>query len=1182
VFALSITRCNSASASSRNLPSCLGMSGRGVLDAAFLQSFWDLANIQDAERQKAALSICRGISSGSSGEQKQKLDYALKRFVRGLCSSRECARQGFALAMTEVLAQHGELSLAAVLELMGNELKITGGMKGQEERDAHFGRVFGCMALVRSGRMVPIAAGGDDASHRGAAVRAVAAMLLETAEKKSFCSEIAAELLLQLARGLSLAQFDELLLPQLLPMLSQPDLAADWLSLAVALRKHFGLTQAERGTQCALWNASSPLADSNLSLMENGLATSTIAHPRVHSLWKCLVLELQDDSGGVAAGEGGGEGEARPLNSARLRALWATVEATLLPSSTERKFLAFQLFEQLLPLISPEQVRIVVTAGFKRVLLNNLKDRGNHLHSAAKSTLQAMQRMTKAASQEMRVAVLTQIMAIEPNFDAIARVKYLSSLVNSLDQAGIGAYVGYLRGFFESASIEGSNTERSQVWALDHIYSMARQPKFLDGEEGDGQRCSILLFLAAYGFMRPEGSGKDATLAASAGVDVLVSVSDKVRKTAAIRFYSLLHDFSSRTGDHTGADFEGIASDGRFWAERACDFVDSVLGSAKSGVALLVELGEDAVGANKQAAALDKRINKQLKKTPGDHHLLAFKYLGFQLRLQMLQEDAQEAVTENLLELVDCHEHLQLDSAKAPKGGGEGMAKGKPAESSAEGISVLVDMMLGMLSRDSLLLRDVVKAVFKAFCSRMTIESLGLLVDVLSNNHTVSVEGEDDDDDDEKSDDFSSSEDEGEENAKKPASAAEKSRADEAAAVAVESAMAQSDGDDNDSSDDNMDDDEMVKSGFDDKISAILRMRKSAASTKKSKIEEQRQLSHFKLRVLDLIEVFVKKEGSSPLVLQLVQPLVEVVGNTSSWNEQAVNERTVSVLGKLCHSKELPSSGEPALQALGDVLEFLAKRPAPSKLSAMAVVYVLRVLKADEGTFEQLRPKVAACLTQALGSTMSRKNCKLIPSFYCDLIMRHPWVGFELLEALLQHSSSACSEFLRFEVFTIVGRIAEQKASEAEKARLVPLLPRLEQIFAAVITEELKTDRQKLVLKCAMQTIAALDRQQVQLSGSRWETLKNSCSTLAASKTMKEIEVFVKEVPTMQEVALVTPGVVGLAQRVAITLINPPKEPKKKGGKKGGAAKAKRPQADSAGRAKAKKAKGGAKAKVER
>ena len=109
---------------------------------------------QDAgERVHAAASLATHLKEGEVDQA-----YAVKRLVRGLCSSRGGARQGFAAGLTLILHETSEESLALsdILQVVLKETATTAGMRGAEERDLLLGRLFGLGACARSGRSLSL------------------------------------------------------------------------------------------------------------------------------------------------------------------------------------------------------------------------------------------------------------------------------------------------------------------------------------------------------------------------------------------------------------------------------------------------------------------------------------------------------------------------------------------------------------------------------------------------------------------------------------------------------------------------------------------------------------------------------------------------------------------------------------------------------------------------------------------------------------------------------------------------------------------------------------------------------------------------------------------------------------------------------------------------------------------
>ncbi|KAK9905214.1 hypothetical protein M0R45_000408 [Rubus argutus] len=81
------------------------------------------------------------------------LRYALRRLIRGVSSSRECARQGFALGLTILVSTIHSIKVDSLLKLIVDFLEVSSSMKGQEQRDRLLGRLFAYGALGRSGRL---------------------------------------------------------------------------------------------------------------------------------------------------------------------------------------------------------------------------------------------------------------------------------------------------------------------------------------------------------------------------------------------------------------------------------------------------------------------------------------------------------------------------------------------------------------------------------------------------------------------------------------------------------------------------------------------------------------------------------------------------------------------------------------------------------------------------------------------------------------------------------------------------------------------------------------------------------------------------------------------------------------------------------------------------------------------
>lgn len=71
-----------------------------------MQVFWDLAELEGPKRIAAATTLISHLTGAQAAEPglNGELEYCLNRLVKGLGSSRLAARQGFSMALTELLA----------------------------------------------------------------------------------------------------------------------------------------------------------------------------------------------------------------------------------------------------------------------------------------------------------------------------------------------------------------------------------------------------------------------------------------------------------------------------------------------------------------------------------------------------------------------------------------------------------------------------------------------------------------------------------------------------------------------------------------------------------------------------------------------------------------------------------------------------------------------------------------------------------------------------------------------------------------------------------------------------------------------------------------------------------------------------------------------------------------------
>ncbi|KAH8771491.1 putative DNA polymerase V [Hyaloscypha finlandica] len=312
-----------------------------------------------------------------------------------------------------------------------------------------------------------------------------------------------------------------------------------------------------------------------------------------------------------------------------------------------------------------------------------------------------------------------------------------------------------------------------------------------------------------------------------------------------------------------------------------------------------VEMDSGIVGAKDQAISTLEKILKKIEKAkPEKKAPLQALTLLYSLVIFQLYNGEPEAVS-ILEELKHCYDKL---------------IRHKDTESSnADASEVLVELLLSFISKPSALLRKVTQHVFGAFMTEMTAGGLKLMTDVLEpdeslrgqqqlfdqepedgdfmeegsddeldsdvevvdmngdeghlNSHLAEEDSEDDGDDGEAESD---NEEEDDEDAKK---------LDEALAKALGNRVLQQ-GDEESDSDADMTDSEMM--ALDSKLVEIFSQRKKIPNKKQEQKDAKETVVNFKSHVLDLLEIYVKKQATNHLAFNLLLPLLQLIRMTKT------------------------------------------------------------------------------------------------------------------------------------------------------------------------------------------------------------------------------------------------------------------------------------------------------------
>ena len=545
----------------------------------FLQLFWQLADENETKRHTAQDKLLSTLTSEQAQHTSSlaspppaasspnllhpNLRYALKRLLRGLCSSRAAARVGFAACLTAVLQSFPVISSTFLLSTFTSQLTPPQSPSKQEQTDFKLGHATAVVALCRAKR-VGGAAGveGVEAMVRRLLREARSKVMRETAWEavravmgsvgwKEYKAWLEPFLLKQLA-ATEEAEDDEeesgakeeaeevverpkhkkqkrgddhkeaaaakptkpTSAAQPAALLELSSLTPERLSILLAMHDLYREQQQSISAALSSWLAPSclaPLSAAHFGTLVDILSSAAYTLPTLHSVYgRVFAALLAQESG-------------------EWLQLYERLAASLFAdrTSTAKKHQGLLLFCLLVDAVTQAPSRSSLTSDVAallhplllRTLLNNLSSPDTHLHAVAR---QAQQALLKAARSQPSVILplLQRLLAAHGRWDAITKSKTVSTLVSLLTTDDLHRYVHTLMQSFHSADFKQpaaeaeaddekeagdvDGVEKHDLWVLDSLYAATRHAALVDASLLDVALTErVMRFFLFYGFFDP-------------------------------------------------------------------------------------------------------------------------------------------------------------------------------------------------------------------------------------------------------------------------------------------------------------------------------------------------------------------------------------------------------------------------------------------------------------------------------------------------------------------------------------------------------------------------------------------------------------------------------------------------------------------------------------------------------
>ncbi|KLJ12805.1 DNA polymerase phi subunit [Blastomyces silverae] len=973
------------------------------VDVKLVEIYEDLANENDEIRLKAAQRLVSRFTPDQNPTDEQ-IEKTLQRLFRGLCSGRKAARIGFSIALTETLSQvfsssrdpaSSSLGVSRAIEIWEAQSNPGGSASGQEERDHHFGRLFGAEALIKSSVLFQSQVPFEEWIK-------ILATLFDLAKKKPWLREECGWIIFCSLREIQTHKFDVKYAEAALDSLCQNGLAKtpEGVAIWIAAKDLFPSMKFPE----AVWQHGSPLhvreKASLAKIMketsesqsehgkENGKAqNSGVWNAKLHFAWDIVLQKLSTQPSGQ---NGSPKTKDSKATQASFTDIWTEVVDNGLfaaASSEERKYWGFLLFIKTMNEAPPHLAATVFTKNLMRCFMNQLAVEDRYLHRIATKALKSVQaRVTR--EPEFIVAAINGLMGPTGavNFDHITKTKTVEKMISAVSADTLKEIIPLFESMIARPGMEdvkaaASTRQQLTAYLLSVVRTQASAINAVVSDELQSSIESVLLLLARFAYFLPNENDKGKQTPAEP------PVTEATQELFRNRLMSCLNVVISGRKSPAAIPYAVV---------RKIHEMDLDGGWGK----FVIEMGEDIKGSVAAAFKTLKKLTskeKRAEKKEGSS-IQAFKLLYSMTILQVYNGDG-DAVS-MLDELKFCYSKFLGHKSKR--------------DEANEASDALVEILLSFASKQSQLFRRMSEQVFGAFADQVTATGLQSLVDVLETKDTLAGQEEmfesqevgsdiemvdaensddDDDDDDEDEDDVEvisqASSDDGEDESEEES---EEEDDDELQAFEAKLASAlgthRADKDINaassDSEDASMDDDEME--ALDDQIAKVFRARKQVHSKKKEQKDARETMLNFKNRVLDLLEIYVKKCHSNILALDLLMPLLQLSRKSRTKQIATRASNVLREYTKQCKgAASIPSieSAEPVWELLKAVhQEATHSAPAAHASScSQASLLLVKILVAHD---KESLSGIVDIYADTRKKQLTSKKCHVQPSFFSD------------------------------------------------------------------------------------------------------------------------------------------------------------------------------------------------------
>ncbi|KAJ8597910.1 hypothetical protein M405DRAFT_2131 [Rhizopogon salebrosus TDB-379] len=1023
-----------------------------------LSLFWDLSSTSKKDRINATVKLVSSLEkfqaqhtpnvpSGSEDDQENvgptdgldvlnahDVAYSIRRLIRGLASPRESSRLGFSVALTELLSRLDTITCAQIISIIIDGSKTQGSMTGQEERDVLFARLFGLCAVIHSGllvRQTPLSTSPSSATNPSSleSYKELVDHLLTLGEKKSWLRESAWWTLghaIDAVIKSSVSWKEEALALTLEVVYGRnknlwtPETVSITLKLQPATPEHDW-----KKTLAPIFKDADILAPTNFSTLgrilketpgeeESQKSGTGMWKAQLHYVWNVIFDSLLPES------------EPGHRRNALFQEFFkvAVDDALFGPSSSpERKYWGFLVFKKALGRVDSTDLPMLFTKNFMRCWINHLSQKDRHLHKMSQDVVKDIQNVVQQ-NPELGYTLITGIHGGQ-QFDKLTRTKTVESILSKMDSDGIMKYIQSLLEQIDESGEDAAAEEAKRVWTADQFVALVRNGAIPKREDWIQLVLNWFTVQGLYAVKKKSDKG----ILAALRVTPSTLASEDFQRTCRSKLLGCLAELTSQPTITQKGDKmpkEGtVAVDDESWISKVLATI-SALDKDRKYLTSLSEANEEKQPLVEQAHKTIenlKQVEGEMKETAKGVELLLSAFLLHYRCAKLDDEEPDTGVLETCLAAAVTMFPADSKSKKRRK------SRTIAQPDSPIPIDMLVDVLIGFLEKSTSYLRAVANKTFLCIASAATETTIDLIVAQLERRDPGDLVADEDDETEsassdgnnenvESSDDDNESELDGDDEA----TLALRKKIEDALKT---NGMGGAAGDTDDESEEELADDEQMMA-IDEHLAEVFR---SGSGNKQGKdVNAQREATHFKNRVLDLVEIFTKRMPQSPYNMRLVMPLIELATKSSN-DERQLSDKARGILNnKLAKLKDpLQGVDQEYAETILDELHTRARKANSSDALATlshCSLFICRVLM----NIGHEKP-VLRLYSESIVDFMTRKASSLNVAFFKDFITRYPALGWQLRDTILDTSTKAINAYRKCQAFQLLNVILTLSAS---------------------------------------------------------------------------------------------------------------------------------------------------------